>query len=52
MHIFLFNLGDTIRPIYSFYFVLYLVEFHEQWLWIDIVYVISNNEKLSVKLYT
>ena len=44
MHIFLFNLGDTIRPIYSFYFVLYLVEFHGQWLWIDIVYVISNND--------
>ena len=30
MHIFPFNLGDTIGPIYSFYFVLYLVEFSIQ----------------------
>ena len=39
-----FNLEDTIRSIYSFYVVLYLVEFHVQWLWIDIVYVVSNSD--------
>ena len=43
MHLFSFNLWDTIGSIYSFYFVLYLVEFHIQWLWIDIVYVVSNS---------
>ena len=28
MHLSPFNLGDTIGPIYSFYLVYYLVEFH------------------------
>ena len=44
MHLSPFNLGDSIGPIYSFYFVLYLVEFHVQWLWIDIVYIVSNDD--------
>ena len=44
MHLFSFNLEDTIGSIYSFIFVLYLVEFHEQWLWIDIVHVVSNSD--------
>ena len=30
MHLSLFNLGDTIETNLFFYFVLYLVEFHEQ----------------------
>ena len=44
MHLFLFNLEDTIGSIYSFVFVLYLVEFYKQWLWIDIIYVVSNSD--------
>ena len=44
MHLSPFNLGDIIEQIYFFYFVLYLVEFHKQELWIDIVYVISNGD--------
>ena len=44
MYLFPFNLGDTIGSIYSFIFMLYLVEFHEQWLWIDIVYIVFNSD--------
>ena len=44
MHLSSFNLGDTIGPIYSFYFVLYLVKFHVQWLWIDIKYVVYDSD--------
>ena len=47
MHLSPFNLGDTIELIYSFYFELYLIESHVQWLQIDILYVVSNNSKLS-----
>ena len=38
-----FNLEDTIELIYSF-ITLYLVEFHRQRLWIDIVYVVSRSD--------
>ena len=44
MHLFPFNLGDTIGFFFFFFLVLYLVEFHEQWLWIDILYVVSNSD--------
>ena len=44
MHLSPINLGDIIKLIYSFYFVLYLLEFHVKWLWIDIVYAVSNSD--------